>query len=531
MTNTRSRRVLVLTSALIGWAAVARIAGADTFDLTTASIADIQAAFEAGALTSEKLTALYLARIDAYDKTGPTLNAILTLNPRALEDARALDIERQTKGARGPLHGIPVLLKANIETAGLPATAGFYGLRNSIARQDAEQTKRLRAAGCVILGLTNMSEFAAGPAISTLGGQIRNPHALDRTPAGSSGGSGAAIAAGFAAFALGTDTGGSIRGPAAVSGITGLKPTFGLASRGGIIPLALSLDTVGPMARHVADLAAVLNVMVGPDLRDRAVVARESVNYTSGLTVSALKGVRLGLLRDFMKVDPTADAIIEDAVATLRKRGAEVVQITLPRFLVSIVTGGLYDTIRDTEFRHQIEDYLRSVPGADLPKTHADILHLSERLVEEAPRGWVPNNARLESYRREATVGTLRDQPYVSASTAGRAMVRDILGWLLTTERLDAFIGATIPPARLISEESTPAAPGFRTLGSLAGWPDLTVPAGFTQNPMLPVGLSFMGPAFSDAQLLAFGYAFEQARPVRRLPVTTPPLVGERIEY
>jgi amidase len=203
----------LIFAAIVGSALVAPIGATTTFDLTSASIADINAAFDAGALTSEKLTQLFLARIDAYDKKGPKLNAVLWLNPRALDEARALDAERKTKGPRGPLHGIPVLLKDNIDMVGLPTTAGFYALRDSMPTQDAEQTKRLRAAGCVILGKTNMSEFASGPAISTLGGQIHNPHALDRSPAGSSGGNGAGIAAGFAVFALGTDTGGSIRGP------------------------------------------------------------------------------------------------------------------------------------------------------------------------------------------------------------------------------------------------------------------------------------------------------------------------------
>ena len=319
------------------------------------------------------MTQLFLARIDAYDKKGPTLNAVLRLNPRALDEARALDVERKTKGSRGPLHGIPVLLKNNIDVVGLPTTAGFYALRDSMPAQDAEQTKRLRAAGCVILGVTNMSEFASGPAISTLGGQIHNPHALDRSPAGSSGGNGAGIAAGFSVFALGTDTGGSIRGPSAANGIMGLKPTSGLTGRGGIIPLALSLDTVGPMARHVSDLAAVLNVMVGPDPRDPAVVARARVDYTAALKPNALKGARLGLLRDYLKLDPTSDAVIETAVAVLRNQGAEVIDVTIPRFVLGLNLG-VYETIRDTEFRFQIADYLGALLRADLPKTHADII-------------------------------------------------------------------------------------------------------------------------------------------------------------
>ena len=287
MVSARGIRAAISAAAIVAFTSVTPLAAATTFDLTNASIADINAAFDAGALTSERLTQLFLARIDAYDKQGPTLNAVLRLNPRALEEARALDAERKTKGRRSPLHGIPVLLKDNIDTVGLPTTAGFYALRDSMPSQDSEQTRRLRAAGCVILGMTNMNEFASGPAISTLGGQIHNPHALDRTPAGSSGGNGAGLAAGFAVFALGTDTGGSIRGPAAVNGIVGLKPTFGLTGRGGIVPLALSLDTVGPMARHVADLAVVLQLMVGPDPRDPAAVTRERVDYVGSLKPNA----------------------------------------------------------------------------------------------------------------------------------------------------------------------------------------------------------------------------------------------------
>ena len=357
-----------------------------SIELTTASIADINEAFSAGALTSERLTQLYVRRIEAYDKKGPALNAILILNPHALDDARALDAERKSKGPRGPLHGIPVLLKANIETAGLPATAGFYGLRDSIANRDAEVTRRLRAAGCVILGLTNMSEFATGPAISTLGGQIRNPHALDRSPQGSSGGSAAAIAARFATFSIGTDTGGSVRGPAAVTGIAGLRPSLGLVGRGGIIPLALSLDTAGPMAPSVADLAIVLNVIVGADPRDPAVADREPVDYRSELSRATLRGARLGLIRDYMGADSGADAVIEQAVQVLRAHGAEVIDVPLPRFIPGLVLGS-YEAIRDAEFRVQIEAYLASLPGAGLPRTHADIIQLGTQLVGKPSGG------------------------------------------------------------------------------------------------------------------------------------------------
>lgn len=511
---------------------------AATFDLTSASITEINAAFNAGAITSEKLTQLFLARIEAYDKKGPTLRAIIALNPKALEEARALDAERKAKGPRGPLHGIPILLKDNMDMVGLPTTAGFYVLRDSMPAEDAEQTRRLRAAGCVILGKTNLSEFASGDAISTLGGPMLNPHALDRSPGGSSGGSGAGTAAGYAVLALGTDTGGSIRGPSAANGIAGLKPTLGLNGRGGIIPLALSLDTVGPMARHVADLAAALNVMAGPDPRDPATKAAPATHpdYTAGLKRDALKGVRLGLLRDYMKGDAGVDAVIETAVAVLRAQGAEIIEITLPRHVIGL-NSGLYQAIRNPEFRYQIEDYLASLPRTDLPKKHAQIIELSEKIKDPNADGFFRNQNRLDSYKREAKAGTLDDVPYLTAVHDGAKIVRENLEWFLKQEKLDAFIAPTATrPASLIKAppEATPGPGGNGSathLANVTGWPDLIVPAGFTSNPTLPVALSFIGPAFSEAKLLAYGYAFEQALPVRTLPVNTPRLPGEKFEY
>ena len=520
----------LLATPALGGVAAARQRRTRVVDSTSASIADLSAAFAAGTLSSERLTGLYLARIAAYDTAGPALNAVLRLSPTALQDARALDAERQASGPRSALHGIPVLLKANIDVAGWPATAGFHGLRDSVASQDAEQTRRLRRAGCVILGLTNMSEFASGAALSTLGGQIRNPFAVDRSPAGSSGGSGAAVAAGFSSFALGTDTGGSVRGPASANGVTGIRPTFGLTGRGGIIPLALSLDTVGPIATSVADLAAVLNVMAGPDARDQDVVALDPVDYVKAVTPEALKGARLGLMRDFMGVEAAWDAVLDEAIAALRREGAEVVDVALPPYVLSML-GGVYTTIRDTEFPHQVETYLKSLPGTSLPRTHAEIIRMSEAVTARTAAGWVPNAARLAAYRREAATSGLDGQPYRSAVTEGRKIVRDALDWIMTRQRLDALIGPTIRPARLIAQESQPEARGFRDLAPLAGWPDLSVPAGYTADPALPIGLSFVGRPFAEARLLSLGLAFEKARPMRRVPPTTPPLPGERVEY
>lgn len=534
-----ARRFLSACALTLSLAAPLR---ADTVALTDATVAQLQAAMTAGTLTSEKLTQLYLARVEAYEKAGPKLHAIITLNPKALDEARALDAERRAGKVRGPLHGIPILLKDNIDTSDLPTTGGFYALRDSIPSQDAEQTRRLRAAGCVILAKTNLSEFASGAAISTLGGQILNPHALDRSPLGSSGGTAVGVAAAFAAFGLGTDTGGSIRGPAAATGIAGLKPTLGLNGRGGIIPLSLALDTVGPMARNVADLAAALNVMAGPDPRD-PITAQNAVkiprDYTTGLKPDSLRGARLGLLRDFMKGDEGTDAVIETAVAILRRKGATVIDISLPRFVLG-VNSGLYLAIRDPEFRYQIDDYLATLPGKDLPRTHAEIIALSEKVTEPTKEGWVPNKDRLSAYKREAKAGTLDDKPYHSALEEGRKIVRENLEWFIAKEKLDAFIVPTSSrPPELIKRPETPPAGGASRpnngsaahLANASGWPDLVVPAGFTSDPLLPVTLSFIGPAFSEARLLALGYAFEQALPARALPVTTPALPGETISY
>ena len=409
--------------------------------LTDATIVELQAAMQSGSLTAEKLTQMFLARIDAYEKSGPRLHAIITLNPQALDEARALDAERKAKGPRGPLHGIPIVLKDIIDTADMPTTGGFYGLRDSIPPQDSEQARRLRAAGCIILAKTNLSEFASAGAVSTLGGIMRNPHAIDRSPSGSSGGTGISVAAGFAVFGLGTDTGGSIRGPSSACGIVGLKPTLGLNGRGGIMPLALSLDTVGPMARHVADIAAALNVMAGPDPRDPATAANAGkipADYTAGLKPDALKGARLGLLRDFMNADKGVDAVVETAVAVMRRMGATVVDVRLPRYVLGM-NSDIYETIRETEFHVQIEQYLATLPRKDLPKTLPEIVALSEKVLVTED-GWEPNRGRLETMKRSTKAGTFDSEPYRSAVNEGRQMIRENLEAIVAKEKLDAFI-------------------------------------------------------------------------------------------
>src|SRR5712692_3317542 len=325
---------------------------ARTLDLDSATVADVNAAFDAGSLTAEKLVQLCLARIAAYDRKGPSLHAVITLNPKALETARALDAERRTNGRRSPLHGIPVVLKDNYDTFDMPTTGGSVLLEGWIPPKDAFVVRKLRDAGAIILAKVNMSEFASGGTHSSLGGQSLNPHDLARTPSGSSGGTGVAIAAGYAMLGMGTDTGGSIRGPSTSNGIVGLKPTHGLLSRSGIIPLALSFDTGGPMARSVYDVAVGLGVMTGVDPADAATQKSEGKferDYTQYLKADSLRGARIGIARDFLGADSDVDWIVEAALDAMRRAGATVVDVWYPKWLLD-VKEEFYNTVRRPEF-------------------------------------------------------------------------------------------------------------------------------------------------------------------------------------
>ena len=508
------------------------------FDLTTATVAEIQAAYSAGGLTAETFTALCLKRIETYE---PTLNAVLALNPRALDEARALDAERKAKGPRGPLHGIPVVLKDNIDTADLPTTGGFFGLKGSLPPQDATLVARLRAAGAIILAKNNMSEFASGGAMSSLGGAMRNPHGLDRAPGGSSGGTGVAVAARYAPIGFGTDTGGSIRSPSTSNGIVGLKPTLGLLSRAGIIPLSLSLDTGGPMARSVYDLAVALDATVGAeDPRDPATGAgrgRPAAGYTHGLDVNALRGARIGVAREFLGQDADVDAVFESALAALRAQGATLVDVRYPAALLKSRTD-LYNAVRKPEFKPQLELYLGTLkPG--YPRTLAEVLALSEKVTSPRADGVQPNLGRLTLYRQEVTEVPLTDPRYRAAVEFGLPFARASLAAVLAASQLDAIVYPTNPrsTARVGEEPPSPSGVGAGTptnspytFANLAGFPELTIPAGFNGNRM-PVGISFFGRAWSEPRLLALGYAFEQATRALRPPIHAPALPGETFEY
>ncbi len=400
-------------------------ASAKTIELDAATIADINAAYAAGTLTAEKLVQLCLARIDAYDKQGPSLRAVITVNPKALDIARALDAERKAKGPRSPLHGIPIVLKDNYDTADLPTTGGSLLLEGWIPPDDAFVVKKLRDAGAIIIAKLNMSEFASGAARSSLGGAALNPHDPSRTPSGSSGGTGVAIAAAYATVGMGTDTGGSIRGPSTSNGIVGLKPTHGLLSRDGIIPLALSFDTGGPMARSVADVAVTLGIMTGVDPADEATkksAGKFETDYTKFLKADALKGARIGVARDFLGADGDVDWVMEAAIAAMKKAGATVVDVRYPKWLLDVKTE-FYNAIRYPEFAAQIKQYLAAT-GPKYPKSIDEMIDRVNSLPATRGDGAGPNPARWTLFKREAESGTLDDYRYTAVRDHGLPLVR-----------------------------------------------------------------------------------------------------------
>ena len=503
---------------------------AQSIDVTAATLEQVNQALDEGTLTSERLVELYLERIEAFDQDGPMLNAIITLNPKALARAQELDREREAHGARSPLHGIPIVLKDNLDTADMPTTAGSSLLAGSMPPDDAFIVGKLREAGAIVLAKLNMSEFASGGAQSSLGGPMRNPHDLTRSPAGSSGGTGIAIAAAYAQVGLGTDTGGSVRMPSTANGIVGLKPTHGLVSRDGIIPLALSFDMAGPMARHVYDVAATLGVMTGVDDADDATQKSKGyfqTDYTEGLDSRALNGARLGIARDFLGQDSDVDWVIEASLKTMRNAGAIIVDVRFPEWLLE-VNNALYTTIRYREFRAQLPEYLATL-NTEYPDTLAEIVEQTTRITSPTP-GALPNPSRWRLMEREVDSGELSDHEYEAVFEHGLPLIRTIVRGLMDSEDLDAIIYPTQPrrPTRLNSDP-TPSVgerrPSPIRYANLTGFPDLVVPAGFTGN-RLPVGISFLGRAFSEARLLSLGYAFEQLTHARRLPIHTPNVAG-----
>jgi amidase len=474
-----------------------------------ATVARLGQALNAGSLTSAGLTAFYTDRIE---RLNPGLHAVISVSPDAPAQAAASDEARARGAARGPLEGIPVLIKDNIAVAGRPATAGSPALA-SAESGDAFLVAGLRAAGAVILGKANLSEWAnfrspqSSSGWSTLGGQTVNPHGPGRNPSGSSSGSAAAVAAGLAPVAVGTETNGSIVSPSSVCGVVGLKPTVGLVSRGGIVPISAVQDTAGPMTRCVADAAALLGPMAGPDPADpvTAQAASGPAGYTAFLDPGALAGARLGIWRDGSKAGaPATAAVLDAAVARLRSCGAEIVDpVPLPG------TDQQWDpevTALLHEFKHGLNAYLAALPGGEHPRTLAELIDFNASHADRVLAHFGQELFELA----QATSGDLRDAAYLAARGEADRLAHEALDGALTGHRLDAVVSLTAGPARLIDHLLGDLS-DFSTSGPAAvcGYPSISVPAGHVAG--LPVGMLLAGPAWSEPRLLALAFAFEQA--------------------
>ena len=482
-----------------------------SYDITEKSIADLSRAMGDGTATSRSITEAYLARIAAYDQKGPAINAMISLNPHALDDADALDRERAGRGPRGPLHGIPIVVKDNFETIDLPTTAGSLALKGSMAGRDAFQVRKLREAGAVIVGKTNLHEFARGiTTISSLGGQTRNPYDPSRNPGGSSGGTGAAIAANFAAAGLGSDTCGSIRYPAAENNLAGLRPTLGLTSRSGIIPLSHSQDVGGPIARTVSDLAVVLDATIAVDPDDPATTdarRRPPRSYAAALTAGALRGARLGIVLPYFGTTPDdapVATVVRGAVRDMQTAGARAVEISDGEFPTE--ADGV--AIIRYEFKFDLDDYLRRTPAAPV-RTLGEILE----------KGLVHPSLE-QGFRRSNDVATLDSDEY-RAIVARNARLRDALLKLMDDQELTALVYPTL--RRTSARIGEPQAGGNCAGSAATGLPAITVPAGFAPDG-LPVGVEFLGRPYSEVDLLNLAFGFESITQHRRLPALTPAL-------
>jgi len=517
---------------------------AKTFELETASVADIQAAVDAGALTYEKLVMLCQARIQAYNESGPALHAFITLNPKALDEARARDAQFKATGRPGPLFGIPLIPKDNYDTADLPTTAGSFLLDGSVPPQDATIIKKLRDAGMIILGKANLNEFASGGAgtpsgFSSLGGQTRNPHDPTRNPGGSSGGTGASIAAWFAPLGLGSDTGGSIRNPCSFNGIVGIKPTNGLVSRAGIVPLTHSLDTGGPMGRTVSDIALALGFMTGLDDRDPLTATQIGLaytDYTQFLKKDALKGARIGVNRNLVGMNADVDAIFDRAVAELKAAGAVIIDpVVYPDYIMA-ARAGISTALRNTEFREEMAKYLATLkPG--YPQNLTEMSAKADTLTAPTDR-YSPNWGLFEMFKVENAGPSSASFAYKAVKEYGMPMFKAAVVGVFEQYKLDAMIYTTNPtPAPTIippfkAKPGTPMTTGvsLTNIANITNFPDVIVPAGVTGE-KLPVTISFFGVAYSEPKLLAYAYAYEQATHHRVAPATTPALPGEKFDY
>ena len=486
-------------------------------DFSETSIADLHDQMQRGDITSKEVVDWYIDRIAKIDQSGPGLNAMIEINPDAQAIAASLDREWQSSGPRGPLHGIPVVLKANIDTADqMYTSAGSLALANHVPPQDAFIVKRLRNAGAVILGKANLSEWAnfrstrSSSGWSSVGGQTLNPYDTARSPCGSSSGSGVAVAANLTVVAIGTETDGSVVCPAGINGIVGIKPTVGLVSRTGIIPIAHSQDTAGPMARSVRDAAILLTAMTGADANDPATAdAKIHQDYSANLTADGLNGKRIGVIRSWYGAgsNPHVDNIFEASIEALKKQGAEIIDD------LEIETEGMYDPEYEVllyEFKTDLAAYFKS--SAAPMDSLADVIAFNDAHAETV----MPVFGQ-EVFLEAEDKGTLADEAYLAALTESRRIAREGIDGAMGEHELDALIAITNGPAWMIDHVNGDSfGIGSSSLAAISGYPSITVPAGFVAG--LPIGLSFVGKPWNEKQLIEIAYAFEQATGVRRAP-------------
>jgi len=523
------KTAMMLTGVLLTAPVAASVATPPTTEQATANLAkagpiegfdlfQLADGIDDGALNSEAITAAYLERIAAIDDSGPMLNAVIATFPDALEQARLMDAELKAGKYRGPMHGMPVLVKDNIEVAGpIPTTAGSLALAGNVTNRDAPLITRLRAAGAVILGKTNLSEWAnirsdnSTSGWSAVGGLTKNPHTLDRNTCGSSSGSGAAMAAGLAAATIGTETDGSITCPASVNGVVGFKPTVGLVSRRYVVPISHSQDTAGPMTRTVRDAAIMLTAIAGSDPEDAATADADTYrgNYAADLSVDALKDMRIGVVRA-----PNVDAALFDAaIAKLQEGGAEIVVLDASKIDREKIGRAEFKVLL-TELKADLGSYLQNLPeGLLTHKTLADIIAFNKADADKELQHFGQDTFELA----EKEAG-LESAAYKEALTTSRGLASEALDRLFTINKVDVIIAQTNGPAWLttLGKGDAFSGPSASQLPAVAGYPHLTVPMGLSAG--LPVGLSFIGAKWHDHVVLKAGYAYEQLSKARVTP-------------
>jgi amidase len=534
-----NQTLLRVTLGILGMSAALACAASrtDGFDPANATIEDLRAALDSNRVTSEQLVRYYTDRIERLDKRGPRINALITLNPNALREARRLDAASNGR-PRAPLYGIPFIVKDNYDTAGIATSGGSAALAHSIPSTDAFVVRRLLDQGAILIGKANMSELAASYgrlSYSSVGGLTLNPYDTARNASGSSSGSAAAVAADFAPFALGTDTSGSIRGPASVTGLVGLHPTLGLVSRNGIIPASLTFDTPGALTRTVEDQAIVLDALAGPDQADAATLRQPADigRYRDALRQSRsdLRGAKLGIVGNFRGGNPEVDGVDNSAADRLWSLGAVLVPVTLPEEFERLWNAVL-DPVSEAEFKPQFERYLRALPPGQ-PKTLAELIGISAS-PGMASSATPINPARLAALRQADTTQLTDSAAHIRILTDVIPALRLALENLMSSRGLDALAFATmscpasprfdLPDPTYVCRSEDPYRASY--VAAAVGFPEISVPAARISHD-LPVGYSFLGTPFTERRLLALAAAFQNARPRFPPPRMTPGQTGE----